>query len=391
MKDNPKIKICIFGASGFVGRALTERLSKRENIEIKAIIHSPGNSWSLLRLGIPLYQADQMNSKLLDEVLSDCTHVVNLALGEFENMVACLNNLISSCLKNKITRLVHISSVTVYGEFPKKNSEYESGSIQSKKYSYGWYKEKQDNLIYKANKEGLSSVVLCPPHITGAYARLFHQVIDGIKNGTFALVDDGIYPCNIVDVNNLCQAIELSLFISDSDGKRIFITNGDNFKWKDLAMLASNLAGVKFEDIPRISSSEALKLTETISLMRFLKLTIKSNDIKTLANKTFFKQNKLIYLGITKIYKIFGLNKTIEKLSLNSSDNKDLNPNLNLLSPWLCKQQLRGVRHRIDKACDVLNYSPTVDSIQSFMIFEDYYKALYGYESDYWELSKLLS
>ena len=42
-------KVAIFGASGFVGATLAERMLEKNEHEIVPIIRSPGNAWRLSR------------------------------------------------------------------------------------------------------------------------------------------------------------------------------------------------------------------------------------------------------------------------------------------------------------------------------------------------------
>jgi dTDP-4-dehydrorhamnose 3,5-epimerase len=368
-------KVCVFGASGFVGRALVERL-KGNNYDVISAIHTPGNAWSILRYDTPIVLADLLNEGSIDNALKDCDYVVNLTLGKFDEMVQQLDNLITSCKRNNVKKLIHISSITVYGDFPHPSSKYETGPTLAKRRSYGWYKMKQDKLIRKANGSGLSAVSLCPPHITGAYSRLFHQVVDSIKNETFALVEDGRLPCNIVDVNNVCQAIELCFKANEFDGDRIFITNGDKYTWRDLAEQAASIAGKRIEDIPTVSKDELLKMNDKVSLIGLIKKALINEDIKKEIGKTVIVKNKT-------------LNRLAKGIYLRFNDNKlhlqpqQVSPKINYS---LCKQQLRGIRHEIIRANKILNYVPIVDSKESFEIFKSYYTTLYGYNTEYWNL-----
>jgi nucleoside-diphosphate-sugar epimerase len=385
------IRVCIFGASGFVGKALTERLLSMKDVEVKAVTHDPANSWPVLRLGIPICHADLNDISSIDLAINGCTHVVNCTLGLNNQMIKNIENLILSCRRQNIVRLVHLSSITVYGELPHKDSRFESGPVQAKRKSYGWYKSKQDKLLEKANRSGLSAVVLCPPHITGAYGRIFHQVIDGIKKGSFALVDNGKYPCNLVDVNNLCHAIELALFIEKSDGKRIFITNDDDYTWNDLAEDAARLAGTSILEIPGITADQAKSLTDrNMSVADFTKNILRLQEVKDMADSTILKRNANIYNFIRLIYKISGFKKSSNSTPIKANDFSSNDYAAKRLDPWLSKQQLRNVRHKNDRAREVLGYKPLVNSKESFKIFEAYYSELYGYGSEYWHLQKNL-
>jgi len=369
-------KICVFGASGFVGRALIERLN-RSNYEVISAIHSPGNAWSILRFETPIVIADLLNKASIGNALRGCDYVVNLSLGRSEEMLKQLKNLIEVCKENQIKRLIHISSITVYGDFPHPDSKYETGPCKAKRKSYGWYKMKQDDLIKEANDTGLSSISLCPPHITGAYGRIFHQVIDSIKEGSFVLLEDGALPCNIVDVNNICHAIELSIILEQSDGCRVFITNGDDYTWRDLAEQAAKVLGKSLKDIPVVSKEEFLKISDRVSLASLVKKALMNEDLKKELANTILVKNRVLNKISKKIYARFKRGRSNYLWSPASS--KSINYSL-------CKQQLRGVRHEIIRARDILNYTPLINSKQSFAIFENYYTTLFGYNTEYWDL-----
>jgi len=382
--NKAKIKVCILGASGFVGRALVERLIDRDDIDIRAVIRSPGNAWSILRFGLDLVQADVLNIESLRKAIKGCTHVVNLSLGAFNELPTGITNIIKVCNECGVNRLIHLSSITVYGDSPSKESEFETGPVLAKKGTYGWFKAQQDLIVEEANNKGLSSVVLCPPHITGAYGRIFHQVLDSITEGTFALIEDGHYPCNLVDINNLCNAIELSLFISETDGKRIFITNGDEYTWKDFALQVAEMAGIDPLTIPSIPANKCVKITaKKISLPQYIKWVLQSSNTKEYIKGTFIGRNKTIKGAIKKLVKIGGISTSPNSSQSEISFKNPLPINYNL-----CHQQLRGVRHKITRAEKVLVYYPKINSAQSFKTFEKYYQTLFDYNSEYWDLIK---
>ena len=71
----------------------------------------------------------------------------------------------------------------------------------------------------------MNSAILCPPNISGPYSRFVLDILKDMRQGTLALVDEGKMILNVVDVNNLCHAIELALISEKIDGRRMFITD----------------------------------------------------------------------------------------------------------------------------------------------------------------------
>ena len=222
-------KVVILGASGFVGTTLTERLRARSDWQVVPVIHSAGSAWRLARSLQPLVQTDISDREALRAVLNGATHVVNCTRGPREVMIDGLAHILDACRAAGVKRFVHLSSVIVYGDPPHPDSHHESaptGSPQDPD-SYEALKRRQDEMVRRAVETGLPSVVLCPPNISGPFSLYIAGIVSALRSGAFALMDDGAGPCNLVDVRNLCHAIELALTSDEpsADGRRITQTS----------------------------------------------------------------------------------------------------------------------------------------------------------------------
>ncbi len=224
-------KVAIFGASGFVGATLVERLVARGDCEVVACIHSSGNAWRLARLGIPLVQVDLTDAAAVRRAVDGCTHVVNCSRGDDDVMFAGLRHLLAAAKAVGVRQFVHLSSVMVYGDPPIPASVVETAATEPKERTYGWIKLQQDEMVEAAAKAGLPSTVLCPPNIAGPYSHYLQAIVGAIRNGSLAMVDGGRAPVVLVDVVNLCHAIELAMGRDGGDGKRLFVTDGSEPTW----------------------------------------------------------------------------------------------------------------------------------------------------------------
>ncbi len=219
------------------------------------MIHTAGSAWRLSRRGMTLRSVDLLSRSEVAEALQGCTHVVNLSRGSDDVMIGGLENLLSAANKQRVRRFVHISSVAVYGDPPPPESAREDSSAHPAPGSYGALKLQQDRLVERAHAGGLSSAILCPPNITGLYSTFVCNVIEDMRRGRLALVEDGQLPINVVDVENLCHAIMLALMADSVDGRRI-VTDGPGITWRHftdellpLAELAAPLPSVPRSEI----------------------------------------------------------------------------------------------------------------------------------------------
>jgi len=385
------MKVAIFGASGFVGATLVERLVARDDIDLRLFIRSFGNAWRLAKAGIPMRTVDVTSARQVNEAVAGCTHVVNCTRGSSAVMIGGLQNLLAASKVSGVKRFVHLSSVAVYGDFPPPESERESAPAKPAPKSYGEEKLKQDDMVARATDSGLDCVVLCPPNISGVYSSFVSNVLADMRAGSFALIDGGGRALNVVDVDNLAHAIVLALEIPKGDGRRIFISDGEGIAWKDLADALLPLAEFA-GPVPIVpASSLALAASPAArpgSLWRSMKHLVSSDVREALRRDPLLAK-------FDKQMRKFGAigGKAMEDRLRHSIEGaikvaKVRDPNL--YSSRYNAMQLRGVWHSIDRARDTLGYRPVLSFSESMARFRVWYKTMHGFGEDYWPLARKL-
>ncbi len=378
-------RIAVFGASGFVGATVVERLLARGH-SVRPLIHSTASAWRLGRYGIDLRPVELLNAGEVRTALEGCTHVVNCSRGPRAVMFQGLRNLLEASRELGIRRFVHLSSVAVYGDQPPPESSHEDAPTKPVPDSYGWTKLEQDGMVQAACRRGLPSVILCPPYIAGAYSNFVLRVLDGIQAGSFALVDAGTLPSNLIDVQNLAQAAELALFCEEADGARIFVTNDEDTRWRDVAEALLPLVGrpvsldtVRAEDARRLVGSAATPKPSTI---RTFKRLISSREVLNI-----LREDPLLQRSYLLAQRLGGIVSPALVRRLKAQVSPP--PRIARQSPsprydkHLVSLQLRGVRHTCDRARAVLNYTPELSFAASMQAFATWYRRTHGWGEDY--------
>jgi len=67
-------------------------------------------------------------------------------------------------------------------------------------------------------------------------------LLDAIRTDRFALLDGGSAVCNLVDVQNLCHAMELALDLGSARPHRLFVTDDSQTVWRDVVAPLARLA-----------------------------------------------------------------------------------------------------------------------------------------------------
>jgi predicted dehydrogenase/nucleoside-diphosphate-sugar epimerase len=383
------MKVAIFGASGFVGSTLVERL-EQEGVDVMAAIHSAGNAWRLARHGIPLRAVDLMSRAAVREAMRGCTHVVNCTRGSDEVMIGGLSNLLAEAKAQGVRRLIHLSSVAVYGDPPPADSVHEESDARPEPGSYGAVKLRQDKLVAGACAGGLSCAILCPPNITGMYSPFVCSVLEDMHCGSLALVEDGTMPINLVDVENLCHAIELALKTDSADGQRMFVTDGDGLTWRDFTdeLLPLTEFSTPLASLPRSLIAVPTTMPRRGSLLGTMRHLV-SDDVRSALRKDplFGKMETAAGNLVRKLpsrfedalrRRIGGPSRVAKVTTRQSFDSR-----YNL-------QQLRGVTHSCDRAARVIGYTRVIEFRESMATFRRWYTTTRGMENESWPLVREL-
>ena len=116
--------IIIFGATGFIGKLLVERLSTKKS-KLKIMIHLKENKSECKK-----FLGDILRKRSFEDQIMDNDIIINL-IGQYDNNLLNfieLNlkggiNLLESCIRKKNVKIILISSLNVYSENLKKPSK----------------------------------------------------------------------------------------------------------------------------------------------------------------------------------------------------------------------------------------------------------------------------
>jgi nucleoside-diphosphate-sugar epimerase len=379
------MKVAVLGASGLVGQVLVGRLVQRGRDSVVACVRNPATSWPLIRMGMPLVRADLRDADGLAKAIEGCTHVVNCALGEDRELVACMNNLVKACRTRGVQRLVHLSSVTVYGDPPGPDCVHETGVPRPKRGSYGWHKLRQDDVARDAHRSGLDTAVLCLPHVTGPNSRFLLSVLRELRERRFALVDGGSHPVVLADVANVAQAIELALDASQVDGERMFINDGTPTTWRMLVDRLAPMAAVAPESIPDLRETDvSATRPAVVPWSTTVRQILEVPEVRAILRRSPAGSDGLVAASARSLLKrtLAGRSRGGRALAPQRTGQPVVPPT------GLWKQQLRKVPHSIDRARSQIGFHPEVSWDASMAAFERWFAATHQWSGPLWDLAR---
>ena len=237
------MKVAVFGAGGFVGSTLCERLYFEKEFEFVPIIHSISGAGRLARLPLEFRVASVLDEDKLKQSLEGCDTVINCSRGDGVVMINGMKALIDAARGAGVQRLVHISSIAIYGANPPAEASSET-TPPCPDDPYGDWKAQQDEMLFDLHKSGIGIVTLAPGNIYGPYSPFISGAAEYAKTSPLFLVDDGRHPTNNVHVNNIAEAALAALRTDKGWGERYFINEVERGTWREFYDEMCDVLGV---------------------------------------------------------------------------------------------------------------------------------------------------
>lgn len=238
--------VVVTGASGLVGYHVVKHLAER-GYRVTALLREQSNQEALRKLpgSITVKVAELSDPEALKEAMSASEAVVHAAgcvdaFGEREKIVAVNVHGTRACLEaavaSRVEHFVHISSLSV---ITGQGDQYGLGEDAPLRYcgeAYADSKVEAEKLVMaEAAGTRIRVTALRPGFIYGPGERAWMpRLIQSLASGKAMLIDGGIKETNVIYIENLCRAVQLTLFNPNAYGQVYNLTDGQRVTKKEL-------------------------------------------------------------------------------------------------------------------------------------------------------------
>ncbi|MEX0928951.1 MAG: NAD-dependent epimerase/dehydratase family protein [Balneolales bacterium] len=281
-------RILITGGTGFIGGRLIEILKTGFDVDVRVLVSNFSNVARIARFPIDMVKGDILNPEDVRRAARGCDVVFHCAYGNSGTRekrkrinIEGTKNILSACMETEVKRLVHLSTIMVYGH----TGDEEIDETAPHVHSGGLYSDSKleaEQLIRNAQpKNNLSTVILQPTAVYGPYAPVWGvNVLDQLKNGLVMLINGGNGFCNAVYIDDLVNAMLLAAVNDVADGESIIISGEYPISWQDFYGYFENMLG--FASTIHIPEADAIAYTNRVeSKKSLLKLLREDADLRS--------------------------------------------------------------------------------------------------------------
>lgn len=215
--------VLVTGGSGFLGGHLVRRLLA-DGWRVRLLIRTPGALAKDLNQQCDIIQGDLDDFDALSRAVAGVAVIFHCAANVntwdtweayYRTNVVGVQNLLRAIARSNpsIRRLVHLSSVDVYG-FPRVACN-EGAALSGAGFGYGESKVMGESLVRRAGLEmGLPYTIIRPTNVIGPGSQFIERMGDALRSGVMLTVDGGRANAGLVYVDNL---VEYLLWASQSE------------------------------------------------------------------------------------------------------------------------------------------------------------------------------
>jgi nucleoside-diphosphate-sugar epimerase len=232
-------KVLVTGATGFIGGRLAERLVVEHGASVRALIRNFGGAARLARYPVELVQGDLKARESVNRAVAGCDYVFHCAYGsdgedDSRRIVNAQGTdyVLEAALKHGCKRVVHTSTVTVYGSTPDGPLD-ETAPRRKTGFAYGDSKIEAEQTALGYVARGLSVAIVQPTIVYGPFGTTFTaKPLMELKTGRVILINAGDGIANLVYVDDVVSGMFVAAVHEAAHGQAFLLSGPEPTTWR---------------------------------------------------------------------------------------------------------------------------------------------------------------
>lgn len=221
------MKLAITGSSGFIGRKFLAR-HQHAYERISLLSRQSESNHDNLKF----FNGSLSNAEALTALTRDADAVLHCAFdNRYAENVQGLSNLLESCRKNGVRRLIHLSSYVVY-DFRPSNID-ETTALSRRKDIYTREKIRLETLLRETAESSCSILAVQPTVVFGPGGSWSAAMFQAVKHSQIKLSNRGKNACNAIYIDDLVDRLHELIHVPDPAPLKFQILSNIHTTWRE--------------------------------------------------------------------------------------------------------------------------------------------------------------
>lgn len=246
-------KVLVTGGTGFIGGRLIEKLVIECQAHVRVLLRNYETAVRIGRFPIEMVLGNVIELEDVQRAVQDCDVVFHCAYGNTGDdqtrrliNVEGTRNVMLTALQAGTKRIVHLSTVDVYGGNTPDGELDETAPRVYSKDGYADSKLDAEKLVFKyRERDDLPVVIIQPTIVYGPFASTWTvNPLQQLKTGQIILPNGGEGFCNAVYIDDLINAILLAAIKDEAIGEAFLISGEQPITWRDYYGRYAQMLGI---------------------------------------------------------------------------------------------------------------------------------------------------
>jgi len=282
-------RVLVTGGTGFIGGRLVERLVLEHGADVRVLVRNFARASRIARFPVEMVHGDVTRPGDVERAVNGCEivfHCAAIGAQGSKKMRRLVNvegtrNVLEAALHAEANRVVHLSSLMVYGDTPDGDLDESAPRCYSGNIYSDTKLDAEKMAFDYVERHGLPVAVLQPTAVYGPFGGYWTTyTLQRLKTERVILVNGGHGLCNVVYIDDAVSAMLLAAVKEEAAGEAFLISGEQPVTWRDFFDRYACMLGAA--EMVSMSATELLEayhaqkqqktkkgiLSETLSILR---------------------------------------------------------------------------------------------------------------------------